>query len=359
MRILTVVGARPQFIKASIVSKKLIDFHDEIIVHTGQHYDDNMSGRFFSELGIPHPKYNLAVGSKSHAKQTGEMMIAIEDILLKEEPRCLIVYGDTNSTVAGALAASKLNIPVVHIEAGLRSFNKRMPEEKNRILTDHLSEVLFCPTETSAANLSHEGITTNVYNVGDVMLDSTIYFSEIANERYSEMKYLESIGLHSKGYYLATIHRAENTDDVKKISEILKSLDSLGYPVIFPVHPRIKKIVHDVIETCGYKNINAVEPVGYLEMLFLVKHACKVLTDSGGLQKEAYFLEVPCITLRGETEWVETLAGNWNILCDIDAELIKDRVDTTKIDFEIRKKNLFGNGNASEEISKTLFQLYH
>ena len=354
MKIITVIGARPQFIKAAAVSRKLRRVCDEIIIHTGQHYDNNLSDIFFKQLGIPEPDYNLNVGSGSHAKQTADMLCGIEEILLKEKPEYLLVYGDTNSTLSGALAASKIHIPVIHIEAGLRSFNMRMPEEQNRILTDHLSSLLFCSTDTSVNNLFNENIRENVFLSGDVMCDAVLHYSNNMKDSYLSEVISSLNGIYRKDndikrYYLATIHRAENTDDINKISEILGAFEKLDFPVIMPVHPRIRKMVDELNSEKNYKNIYFVEPVGYLEMLCLTKNAEKAVTDSGGLQKEAYILDTPCVTVREQTEWTETLDGNLNILAHPDEKDILDKILSTKIDFS-KKKDHYGKGNAADII---------
>lgn len=362
MKILTVVGARPQFIKAAPVSRELRKSITEVLVHTGQHYDKNMSDIFFDELNIPRPDYNLEVGSGSHGKQTGEMLMKIEEVILGEKPDMLMVYGDTNSTIAGALAASKLHIPVVHVEAGLRSFNMKMPEEQNRVLTDHISTLLFCPTETAVINLSNEGIAKGVYNVGDVMYDAVLHNIGIAEQRYiiyscvEQLKMIAEFGskdidkITEKRYYLATIHRAENTEDVNNLKVILESFELTDLPVLMPVHPRTRKIIGAGIRM-EFRNIMFVEPVGYLEMLLLTKNAKKVLTDSGGLQKEAYFLNTPCVTLREQTEWVETLEGNRNVLAKIDIDDILYNIRREDIDYRNRGNNYFGDGKAAEKIA--------
>lgn len=358
MKLITVVGARPQFIKASVVSMALADVCDEVIVHTGQHYDHNMSDVFFEELNIPKPAYNLGVGSGTHGKQTGEMLIKIEEVLLKEQPDALLVYGDTNSTLAGALAAAKLHLPVLHVEAGLRSFNRRMPEEINRVLTDHISELLFCPTQTAVQNLQQEGITKGVLNSGDVMLDSVLHFSKLARENPAKTAIFSQLGIEPKQYRLATLHRAETTDGgLDAIVRIFRAFERLPQKVIIPIHPRTRALAEQAIAQYGFHNIQLIEPVGYLEMLLLTANACQVLTDSGGLQKEAWFLEVPCVTLRHETEWVETLAGNWNVLSALDTEEIYDKAVNTKVDYAARKKMPFGDGNASAKIAAALSQM--
>lgn len=349
MKIITIIGARPQFIKAAPVSRELRKEHTELIIHTGQHYDANMSDIFFEELHIPKPDYSLGVGSGSHGKQTGEMLAKIEEIFLKEQPDYCLVYGDTNSTLAGALAAAKLHIPVVHIEAGLRSFNKKMPEEVNRIMTDHVSEYLFCPTETAVKNLHDENIHHNVINVGDVMYDAVLYNKQLANEK-SEI--LSKHGLESKGYHLITIHRAENTDDREKIENILQAFSRIETPKVWPIHPRTKH----TLENYGLKldeipNLIVIEPVGYLDMLTLEANAAKIITDSGGVQKEAYFMEVPCVTVREQTEWVETLQEDANILVGTVVEKIVAAVgkDVHPIYHEI-----FGDGKAAQKILEVL-----
>ena len=323
MKVITVVGARPQFIKAAVVSEALKGVCEEKIVHTGQHYDANMSDVFFEELGIPKPVYNLGVGSGTHGHQTGEMLMKIEDVLLAEKPDVLLVYGDTNSTIAGALAASKLHIPVAHVEAGLRSYNMRMPEEQNRVLTDHISHWLFCPTQTAVDNLKKEGIVQGVQLTGDVMLDSVLHFLEVARRNPQKTAIFEALCIAPKQYRLATLHRAETTDGgLEAIVRIFRAFEQLPQRVVIPIHPRTRKLAEQAIAQEGFHNIQLIDPVGYLEMLLLTSNACQVLTDSGGLQKEAWFMEVPCITLRKETEWVETLDGNWNVLADLTTEAI-------------------------------------
>lgn len=367
MKLITVIGARPQFIKAAVVSKQLKNEvgMEEIIVHTGQHYDSKMSDIFFEELNIPTPKYNLGVGSASHGKQTARMLEGIEEIIQNENPDALMVYGDTNSTIAGALAASKLHISVAHVEAGLRSFNKQMPEEQNRILTDHISDILFCPTETAVHNLRNEGIHKGIYNTGDVMYDSVLSCMKIADIHYSFEKTINSFecypdlesachnslgSLTPKHYYLATIHRAENTDNKMKVFTILDSFEGLDEPVLFLVHPRTIKVISESLADRKYRNIIFAKPVSYLEMLTLSVNANKILTDSGGLQKEAYFLNVPCITLRDQTEWIETLDGNWNVLSPIEKNTIIKNVLEVDPTSDVLSKNHFGDGASAEKI---------
>lgn len=318
MKIVTIVGARPQFIKAAAVSRVLRGGCQEVLVHTGQHYDGNMSQVFFDELEIPAPDYNLGIGSASHGAQTGAMLAAIEGVLLKERPGRMLVYGDTNSTLAGALAAAKLHVPVAHVEAGLRSFNRRMPEEINRIVTDHLSDLLFCPSDTAVANLAAEGITAGVHRVGDVMHEALMHAVAVA-QRKSEV--LARLELVPGSYALATIHRAENTDDPSRLARLVAVLREIARhkPVVFPVHPRTRSKLPEAAATGG---LRLVEPLGYLDMVRMEAGAAVILTDSGGVQKEAYWLHVPCITLREETEWVETVQQGWNMLGGADEDRI-------------------------------------
>lgn len=358
MKIVTIVGARPQFIKAAAVSRVIRKYYDEILVHTGQHYDNNMSDIFFDELNIPKPDYNLGIGSGSHANQTAGMLVGIEEVLLKEKPDYIMLYGDTNSTLAGAIAASKIHIPIIHIEAGLRSFNMNMPEEINRILTDRISSLLFCPTQEAVNNLNHEGITKGVYSVGDVMIDAVMYYSERLEEQPREFYFSHLQGIYEQvteldQWYLATIHRAENTDSTEKIHEILKAFDRFDAPVIFPVHPRTKSLVNQLVDHYAFTNIVFVEPIGYKDMLYFTKNAVKVVTDSGGLQKEAYVLNTPCITVRDQTEWVETLIGNNNILAKPDCEDILKKALHTQVDITARKA-YYGRGDAAEEICRII-----
>jgi UDP-GlcNAc3NAcA epimerase len=348
MKILTVVGARPQFVKAAAVSRILRDTHTEVLVHTGQHYDERMSEVFFRELGIPEPDYNLEVGSAGHSVQTGEMLIRMEPIFEKEKPDWVLVYGDTNSTLAGALVASKLHIPVAHVEAGLRSFNREMPEEINRVLTDHVSQLLFCPAQKAVENLKLEGVTSGVHVVGDVMYDAVLRHSDAAEKKSSILK---SLALKPKKYLLATIHRASNVDDTAKLLNILETFSMLGEMVVFPVHPRTRK----AIEAAGFsagENIKLIEPVGYLNMLWLEKNARMILTDSGGVQKEAYWFTTPCVTLREETEWVETVESGWNVVVGVDRNRIMN--DVRSFVAPVSRPSLFGDGNASQKIVRLL-----
>jgi UDP-GlcNAc3NAcA epimerase len=323
LKIVSIVGARPQFVKAAALSRELRKRHQEILVHTGQHYDYAMSGVFFDGLDLPPADVNLGVGSGTHGVQTGSMLKAIEEVLLAQRPDWILIYGDTNSTLAGALAASKLSIPVVHVEAGLRSFNRRMPEEINRVIADHLSELLLCPSATAAKNLADEGITRNVHVVGDVMLDVLNW----ARQRLVDgpAKILERLGLAERRYILATVHRSENTDDPSRLAEILAAFNALDETVVFPVHPRAR----GAITQAGLPvspNVRLIEPVGYLDMVTLAGAARLIATDSGGLQKEAYWLRVPCLTIRDETEWVETVDAGWNRLVGADRTEIVEAV---------------------------------
>jgi len=348
MKILTVVGARPQFIKAAAVSNIIRKEHEEILVHTGQHYDENMSKIFFEELKIPKPDYNLGIGSGGHGKQTGAMLIQLEELYLKEKPDMVLVYGDTNSTFAGAVCASKLLIPVAHIEAGLRSFNMNMPEEQNRILTDHISKYLFVPTTSAVKNLSAEGITSGVYNVGDVMYDATLNFTQISKEK-SEI--MEELKLSEGEFILATIHRAENTNDINRLRNIIEALNESGQNIVLPLHPRTKKYMDDY-GLVFKNNIKIIAPVGYLDMISLEMHCKKIVTDSGGVQKEAFFMNKPCITMRDETEWVETVENGWNIIVGTDKAKILDGI----VNFKPNKaqQDIFGDGHAAEKISKII-----
>jgi UDP-GlcNAc3NAcA epimerase len=314
MRIATVVGARPQFVKAAPMSVELSRCGiKEIGIHTGQHFDENMSGVFYRELGIPKPEHMLNINGGSHGEMTGRMLTAIESVLLESRPDAMLVYGDTNSTLAGALAAVKLHIPVIHVEAGLRSFNRSMPEEINRVLTDHMSALLFCPTTASVSNLADEGITNGVHNVGDIMYDATLKMTPIA---LRSSRVLDRLKLAPKSFCLATIHRAENTDSPKALraaTDYLKEI-AAGLHVVLPLHPRTRSAVEKVGISLDATNISVVEPLSYFDMQVLLSVASLVVTDSGGVQKEAYFHRVPCVTMRSETEWVETIESGWNRL---------------------------------------------
>jgi UDP-N-acetylglucosamine 2-epimerase len=373
MKIVTIVGARPQFIKAASVSRAVQTSNkeekkiEEILVHTGQHYDYLMDRIFFEELEIPNPHHHLGVGSGSHGKQTGVMLERIETILQNENPEVVLVYGDTNSTLAGALAAAKLNIPIAHVEAGLRSYAQAMPEEINRVLADHLSTFLFCPTVQAVKNLSKEGIRNGkgkvVKNVGDVMYDSILYYSKLAEKKSTILKDLGLNTSHESrvtSYYLATLHRAENTDDPKKLQSILKALNMIGKeaPVILPLHPRTKKMIDLHRLSKETQNVKIIDPVSYLNMLALERHARAILTDSGGVQKEAYWFRVPCITLREETEWIETVRSGWNVLAGSETERIIEGVRKISNRKRQRKtRDSFGNGKASGKIVDFLINI--
>lgn len=316
MKVVSVVGARPQFVKLAPVSRALrAAGQHEIIVHTGQHYDDAMSATFFEELEIAPPDVNLGIGSASHGAQTGRMLEAIETVLLRERSDWVLVFGDTNSTLAGALAAAKLHIPVAHVEAGLRSFDRTMPEEVNRVVADHLSTLLFCPTETAREQLAREGIEAGVEVVGDVMLDMLVWAKPRLASRAAEL--LPRLGIEPHGYVLATIHRAANTDDPAAMRRIAHALGALDLPVVFPVHPRTRHVI-ERHRLAWADSVRLIEPVGYFDMLALEQHAHTIVTDSGGVQKEAFLLEVPCVTARDTTEWPETVAAGWNVLVGSD-----------------------------------------
>lgn len=354
MKVLTIIGARPQFIKAANVSRAIQGEVNisEVLVHTGQHFDANMSAIFFNELDIPEPKYNLGIYGGNHGEQTGKMLIKIEEVLLREKPDFVLVYGDTNSTLAGALAAAKLHIPIAHVEAGLRSFNKKMPEEINRILTDHASDILFTPTATASKNLQNEGIDkSKIFNVGDVMLDATNYYS-IKAEIQSSI--LSDLGLSSKEYVLVTIHRAENTNDLEKLKSIFDSLENIArdHKLVLPIHPRTRTVLKSIDFSIKNSKINFIGPVGYLDMMMLEKHSIIIITDSGGVQKEAYFHQVPCITLRAETEWVELVENGWNFLAD--AGNLSEVFHSARVAEIATMENIYGNGDAALKIVKRL-----
>jgi len=349
MKILTIVGARPQLIKIAMISRELRKRHTEILIHTGQHYDNNLSAIFFHELGISNPDYNLAVGSASHGKQTGEMLSAIESVLFAENPDLVMVYGDTNSTLAGALAASKLYIKLAHVEAGLRSFNRSMPEEINRVLTDHISDLLFCPSQSAIDNLLAEGINEGLHLVGDVMHDALLLALKKDIQKPKEI--LGKYHLKEKDYLLVTIHRAENTDDPQRLSAIMEALNEINRKILWPIHPRTRKKLQEYgLKSSGH--IQIIEPVGYYEMLFLQRNSSRILTDSGGIQKEAYWLKVPCITLRDETEWVETVQAGWNILTGANTKKICDAVQ----DWDPPETHppIYGDGNTVQRIVSIL-----
>jgi UDP-GlcNAc3NAcA epimerase len=362
MRIVTVLGARPQFVKAAVLSSAIrgrssagADLQESII-HTGQHYDPEMSQAFFDELNIPAPRFNLHVGSGSHGEMTAQMLAGIENILLRERPEVVLVYGDTNSTLAGALAAVKLHIPVAHVEAGLRSFNLRMPEEVNRVLTDRIAEILFCPTEAAVLNLRNEGRSTGVFLVGDIMYDAALMYGNLANRRSSIMERLQ---LEPRQFFLATIHRAENTDDPNRFDAILSALETLAqgdYPVVWPVHPRTRPLIQARGWPSTLSGLRLIDPLPYLDMVRLEKTARVILTDSGGVQKEAYFHGVPCVTLRDETEWVETVAHGWNQVVGTDPAAILHAVANAKTGTPIAD---YGDGHAADAILDRLLEFHH
>ena len=405
LKIVTIIGARPQFIKAATVSRAIAQHNSlanatdsitEVLVHTGQHYDDNMSRIFFDELAIPKPHYNLGIGSGPHGKQTGAMLSVIEEVLIREKPDLVLTYGDTNSTLAGALAATKLHILSAHVEAGLRSYNRKMPEEINRIVTDELSNFLFCPTETAVNNLKKDGFTNTVndgtlvdeslfndmlsafsfelsplvVNVGDVMYDSVLFNKKLAQQKSN---ILQELGIERNNYLLATLHRAENTDDPTSLRNILKAFNEIARNetrIILPLHPRTQKCIEHLTDSEeGLEvdpKVTIIKPVGYLDMLQLEASARTILTDSGGVQKEAFFLKVPCITLRDETEWVETVRAGWNIITGTDTEKIIDayslaiRYEKPLPPFQGKNPNkisnhadvdkMYGDGSAAEKI---------
>jgi len=324
MKIASIVGARPQFIKLGPLSKKMRSHFKEIIIHTGQHFDKNMSDVMFKDLKIAKPDYNLNIHSGDHGKQTGKMIIEIEQVLKKEKPSAVIVFGDTNSSLAGSLVCSKLTIPVVHIEAGLRSFNRKMPEEINRIVSDHTSDFLFAPTKTAMQNLEREGLLEKSVLTGDIMVDSLMENIERANQTSN---ILEIKGLISGKYYLMTLHRPYNVDDPGKLLNIFIKVSKIGSQIIFPVHPRTRKVINDN-QLAIPKNILLSDPVGYIDFLKLEYSSMKIITDSGGIQKEAYILKKPCITIRPETEWIETVKEMWNVLVDVDSEEFVNTIET-------------------------------
>jgi len=360
MKIGTIVGARPQFIKAAVVSRAIIEYNrsashgshlKEVIIHTGQHYDDNMSDIFFRELHIPEPDYNLDIHGLSHGAMTGQMMEKTEEVLLAEKPDVVLVFGDTNSTLAGALTASKLQIPVAHIEAGLRSFNRSMPEEINRVLTDHVSNLLFCPTDTAINNLKNEGITRGVYNVGDVMFDSFLFNKELTEQQSHILSDLE---LEPKTYHLATVHRQENTEDPKRLLTLFNAFSEIAgadNPFVIPLHPRTNRVLErQSANLNSNSHLRVIPPVSYLDMIVLEVYARTIFTDSGGVQKEAYFAQTPCITLREETEWVETVESGMNLLTGADKlKIIRGFQKMSRKRPKIWPQ-LFGDGSAGDKI---------
>lgn len=378
IKIVTIIGARPQIIKAAALSRAIKNLFStqiqEIIVHTGQHYDANMSQVFFDELGIPAPDYNLNVGSGSHGKQTAIMLTGIEEILIKEKPNAIVLYGDTNSTLAGGIAASKIHVPVIHIEAGLRSFSKAMPEEINRIMCDHVSTFLFSPTKTGYDNLIREGFNKDalapytadnpkIYHCGDVMYDNSLYFSDISEEKTDVISKLK---LQKNKFILATIHRNNNTDEPERLNALFKSLNDISLKhsldVVLPLHPRTAKLLPLNLKKELFESISVnphfkiIEPASFLEMLALEKNCQLVMTDSGGVQKEAFYFEKPCVILRPETEWVELVECGAAIVADADEMKIKAAFDSLTHKLDLRFPKLYGDGKASEFICKELIK---
>lgn len=382
------MGARPQFIKAAPVNRAIAEYNrlashssrlTEVIIHTGQHFDADMSDVFFKELNIPTPEYNLGINSANHGAMTGRMLEKIEELLIKEKPDWVLVYGDTNSTLAGALAAVKLHIPIAHVEAGLRSFNREMPEEHNRVLTDHCADLLFCPSQTAVQNLQKEGfsniindgkllerkffenalsafsfqLSPLVINVGDTMYDAVLQFSEIARKQST---ILEELELTSKEYLLATVHRPYNTNIPENLQNILSAFLEINEPIVFPVHPRTKQCLIDSTFNLQNSKLRCIPPVGYLDMLMLEQNAKALLTDSGGMQKEAYFFGVPCVTMRTETEWIETAQAGWNVVVGANREKIINAVRSFKTGTP--RPKLYGDGRAAENVIQYL-TTYH
>lgn len=348
-KIITIVGARPQFVKMATLSPCLRKSFKEVVIHTGQHYDKKMSSVFFSELKIPKPQYNLGIRVANQGEQTARMISGIEKVLIKEKPRLVIVYGDTNSTLAGALAAAKLNISVAHVEAGLRSFNRSMPEETNRVIVDHISNLLFCPTQNAVLNLKAEGIDSGIYLVGDLTQDSIFRYLRQAEAR-SEV--LIRLGISRGKYYLFTMHRAGNTLDIACLKKVLAVIDNLDFPVIFPVHPRTKEFLRSSFKP--KKSLIFKQPVAYLDMLVLEKNARAIITDSGGIQKEAYILKVPCFTIREETEWKETLRGGCNRLINIETADLASQLRKINRSAGSFISNIYGHCNTAEKIEKAI-----
>lgn len=349
MKVVSVIGTRPQIIKAVLVSQEIRKNDKEILINTGQHYDSNLWGNFIEELGLPNPDYDLGIGSGTHGYQTGMMIMEIEKVLLNETPDLTLVYGDTNSTIAGAISSAKLKIPVAHVEAGLREYDMTIPEEINKVITDRLSSVLFAPTATAVKNLKKEGIATNVFMVGDVSIGLTrIIIEKCMNNK----QILKKFGVASKDYYLTTIHREKNTSSKKNMTNILQALCSLDAPVVFPIHPRTKKVLNTFKLLKIKENVLLIDPVGYIDMITLIMNAKKIITDSGGVIKESYFLKVPCITVDETTEWVETIEDGWNIITGPDKKAIQRAV---KIEHPVKRhRPIFGDGCAHENIYKIL-----
>lgn len=350
MKIVSIIGARPQFVKAAIVSKEIRKFHNEIIVHTGQHYDTKLSDTFFSQLKIPKPNFNLGIGSGTHAFQTGNMLIALEEVLMSEKPDFVIIYGDTNSTVSASLVAIKLHIPIGHVESGLRNFDMSIPEEVNRVVSNHLATLHFAPTITAVKNLKAEGITKNVFLTGDVMYDSLISHIKVAEEKSN---ILTELKLVNKAYILATIHRPRNTDNVKNLVSIFSAFENCGKEVIIPLHPRTQKeLKQNSLSFHKSKNLKILNPLSYFDFLKLLNNASKVITDSGGVQKESYILKKPCITIYDSTSWIETVKDGWNILVNP----IKKEIINAIMNFNPKRMhfNHYGDGDAGVKIAKII-----
>jgi UDP-N-acetylglucosamine 2-epimerase len=348
MKVLTIAGARPQFVKAAAFSRAVRKHHTEVLVHTGQHYDPMLSDIFFEELSIPKPDHHLGVGSGAHGIQTGQMLERLEPVLEQEAPDWVVVFGDANSTLAGALAAAKLHLPLAHVEAGLRSFNRAMPEEINRIVVDHVADLLFCPTQTAVDHLTREGLADRAHLTGDIMYDTLLAHLPLAERRSG---IIERLGLAPGGFALVTVHRAANTDDLAALERILDALALLDEPVVFPMHPRVRlALMSSDLETPP--NVQAIEPVGYLEMLALQRGARVVLTDSGGVQKEAYLLGTPAVTLREDTEWPETLVGGWNVLAGSDPRRIAEAAHRPRPAGD--PPPVFGDGKSAERMVELL-----
>ncbi len=368
MKICTIIGARPQFIKSSVVSEKITELNEkesisveEVIVHTGQHYDRVMSEVFFDELGIPKEKYNLKIGSANHGEQTGQMLLEIEKVLKIENPDWVLVYGDTNSTLAGALSAVKLNIPVAHVEAGMRSFNRRMPEEINRVVSDHICQLNLCSTQVAMDNLKNEGREKTAFLVGDVMYDCSLKFENLAEKSFGN-KVFSGLNINKNNYILMTCHRAENTDVKLRLTQIVEAINEIAEntDIVFPIHPRTELYLNKFNLSFSEK-VKVIPPVSYFEMLLLEKNAQLILTDSGGIQKEAFFFKVPCVTMRDETEWVETVELGANIIVGSDKGRIKSAILDFCKDSHLLKNgiinNPYGDGNAAEKIVKILINI--
>ncbi len=346
MKIISIVGARPNFIKATMISKELRKKHKEILIHTGQHYDTKLNKIFFDQLEVPEPNYYLGVGSGTHAQQTGQIMIRAEKIIIKEKPNWVIVYGDINSTLAGALEAAKLSVRIPHVEAGMRNYNNKTPEEINRMLVDHLSSLLFAPTQSAVENLKKENLTRGTYKTGDVMYDAVLTYKSSAEKK---SKILTKLNLKPQGFLVATIHRAETTNNTAKLSSVMKAFSKINESIIFPVHPRTQRAIEALGGLhLGSGNVKMINPVSYFDMLKLVKNARLLITDSGGLQKEAYFLKTPCVTCLEDNNWPETTTAGANQLIGTD---VNDILNAVKKPYQkIKNANEFGNGHAAEKI---------